>query len=142
MAGYEIKPSIGEPIFPYAPESIVRVGALKGVQVFKTGANRSADVGKFDYEGFLSPLVIERFGEYMNKHRILPDGSTRDSDNWQKGIPFKNYMKSGWRHFFDWWREHRGIESQEGLEDSLCALLFNVQGYLHEHLKAKTTDGS
>jgi hypothetical protein len=104
---------------------------------FKTGATRDTDKDKYDYEGFLSPLVIERFGEYMHKHRLQADGKLRDSDNWQKGIPKEAYMKSGWRHFMDWWKEHRGIPSREGLEDALCAILFNVSGYLHEHLKNK-----
>jgi hypothetical protein len=44
-------------------------------------------------------------------------------------------MKSGWRHFMDWWLEHRGFESREGAEEALCGLLFNVSGYLHELLK-------
>ena len=104
---------------------------------FNSGATRDSEEGKFDYEGFLSPLVIERFGEYMNKHRKQSDGDLRDSDNWQKGIPKDAYMKSGWRHFMDWWKEHRGIESREGLEDALCAIMFNVQGYLFEILKSK-----
>lgn len=105
---------------------------------FKSGATRDTEQGKFDYEGFLSPLVLERFGEYMHKHRVQPDGSLRDSDNWQKGIPKDAYMKSGWRHFFDWWKEHRGIGSREGLEDAICALMFNAMGYLHEHLSNRT----
>lgn len=104
---------------------------------FNTGATRDADDGKFDYEGFLSPLVLERFAEYMHKHRIQADGTMRDSDNWQKGIPLDAYMKSGWRHFFDWWAEHRQYGSREGLEDALCGLIFNAQGYLHEYLQQK-----
>jgi len=104
---------------------------------FETGATRNSDEGKYDYEGFLSVLVIERYGEYMNKHRKQADGQLRDSDNWQKGIPLAAYMKSGYRHFFDWWKQHRGFSGQDTLEDSLCALLFNVMGYLHELLKAK-----
>ena len=107
----------------------------KKIRQYKTGATRDKEEGKLDYEGFLSPLVIERFGEYMNKHRIQSDGVLRASDNWQKGIPKEDYIKSGFRHFMDWWKEHRGHDSREGLEDSLCALMFNVQGYLHEHLK-------
>jgi hypothetical protein len=107
---------------------------------FDSGATRNLDDSKLDFEGFLSPLVLERFAEYMHKHRQQADGVLRDSDNWQKGIPQVAYMKSGFRHFFDWWKEHRGIETQEGLEEALCALLFNVQGYLHEHLKAEQTD--
>lgn len=104
---------------------------------FETGATRNSDEDKYDYEGFLSPLVIERYGAYMHKHRIQADGKLRDSDNWQKGIPKDAYIKSAWRHFLDWWMEHRGFPSREGLEDALCALLFNISGYLHEILKNK-----
>ena len=106
---------------------------------FETGATRNTDVGKYDYEGFLSPLVIERYGEYMNKHRLQADGKLRDSDNWQKGIPRIAYMKSGFRHFFDWWKEHRGITTKDGIEEAMMALLFNIMGYAHEYLKEKTT---
>lgn len=104
-------------------------------RTFNTGATRDTDEGKYDYEGFLSPLVIERFGQYMNKHRKQSDGKLRDSDNWQKGIPQDAYIKSAWRHFIDWWKEHRSHVTKDGVEEALCALLFNVQGYLHEHLK-------
>jgi hypothetical protein len=102
---------------------------------FDTGATRDSDDTKNDYEGFLSPLVIEAYGNYMTKHRKQADGKLRDSDNWQKGMPKDCYIKSGWRHFMDWWKEHRRISSREGLIDALCALMFNVMGYLHETLK-------
>jgi len=109
---------------------------------FDTGATRDTDIGKNDYEGFYSPLVIEAFGDYMNKHRIQADGQLRDSDNWQKGIPKDAYIKSLWRHFLDMWFIHRGykrIDKQTGQEltmkEVLCAILFNVQGYLYEVLK-------
>lgn len=108
------------------------------MRTFESGATRNSDSGKYDYEGFFSPLVVERFAAYMHKHRQLETGELRDSDNWQKGIPQAAYIKSAWRHFLDWWREHRGLPSTEGIEDALCALLFNVQGYLHEHLKRKS----
>lgn len=104
---------------------------------FKSGATRNNNEGKFDYEGFLSPLVIEAYGKYMNKHRKQSDGKLRDSDNWQKGIPVDVYIKSAWRHFFDLWKEHRGIPTKDGIDEALCALLFNVMGYLHELLKKK-----
>ena len=107
------------------------------IRSFDTGATRGADRSKLDYEGFLSPLVLERFAVYMDKHRTQADGKRRESDNWQKGMPQDSYIKSGWRHFMDWWKEHRGIKTKEGLENALCAVLFNVQGYLHEHLKKK-----
>ena len=109
---------------------------------FDSGATRDDDKNKPDYEGFYSPLVIEAFGSYMNKHRIQADGELRDSDNWQKGIPKDAYMKSLWRHFLDAWFIHRGykrIDKQTGQEltmkEVLCAILFNVQGYLFEILK-------
>jgi len=107
---------------------------------FNTGATRDSEEGKFDYEGFYNPLVVKRFGQYMDKHRKQADGKLRDSDNWQKGIPKDAYIKSAWRHFMDWWMEHRGYKSRDGLEDALCALLFNVQGYLFEILKTKEED--
>jgi len=110
---------------------------------FETGATRDSDELKNDYEGFRSPLVVERFGDYMTEHRQT-EGGVRDSDNWQKGIPKDAYMKSGWRHFLDWWFIHRGYERLDrkdghviSAEEALCALFFNVQGYLHEVLKEK-----
>jgi len=78
------------------------------IRRFDTGATRDTDEGKLDFEGFLSPLVLERYAQYMNKHRKQSDGKLRDSDNWQKGIPLKAYIKSLWRHFFDLWKIHRG----------------------------------
>ncbi len=109
---------------------------------FDSGATRDIVEGKFDFEGFLSPLVLNRYAEFMNKHRTQADGNLRDSDNWQKGIPIDTYMKSGFRHFFDWWANHRHADAvvKEDVEESLCALLFNAMGYLHEYLKDKAGD--
>jgi hypothetical protein len=108
---------------------------MNEMRQFETGATRNVDNDEPDYEGFLSPLVLQRFAEYMHKHRTQADGTVRDSDNWQKGMPLDSYMSSGWRHFMDWWLEHRGHESRETIEEALCALLFNAMGYLHETLK-------
>jgi hypothetical protein len=107
------------------------------IRAFGTGATRDTAEGKLDYEGFLSPLVLESFAEYMNSNREQKDGTLRNSDNWQKGIPKDVYMKSGWRHFFDWWKKHRGHHGGDMMETILCALMFNVMGYLHEFLKEK-----
>lgn len=104
---------------------------------FSTGATRDADDTKPDYEGYLSPLVIEAYGRYMAKHQVQADGTLRSSDNWQKGIPKDAYVKSGLRHMMDWWCEHRGYPSREGLEDALMGVLFNTMGYAHEVLKEK-----
>jgi len=104
---------------------------------FKTGATRNNNEDKLDFEGFFSPLVMERYAEYMHENRKQADGKYRDSDNWQKGIPLTSYMKSMWRHFMDVWKLHRGLTAKESLETALCALMFNVMGYLHVILKDK-----
>lgn len=107
------------------------------MRTFESGAMRDDCDDKYDYEGFLSPLVTVRFGEYMTKHRKFPDGTLRNSDNWQKGIPQDVYIKSAWRHLVAWWSEHRGHRTVDGIEEALCGLLFNTSGYLHEILKKK-----
>jgi hypothetical protein len=105
---------------------------------FETGATRDTDEGKLDYEGFLSHGVLERYAQYMHKNRIQADGQLRDSDNWQKGIPKDAYMKSMFRHFMDVWNEHRNPNDDLDVRaESLCALMFNVMGYLHEDLKRR-----
>lgn len=111
------------------------------VREFETGATRDVDTNKFDYDGYLSPLVIQRFAAYMHKHQTMSDGSVRGSDNWKQGIPLDSYMKSGWRHFMGWWLDHHGYQGQEGVDEALCGLLFNVMGYLHEQLLMENYDG-
>ena len=112
------------------------------VRSFQTGATRSSDAGRYDPEGFLSPLAVEEYCMYMQRNQKQPDGSIRSSDNWQRGIPLDAYMKGMLRHTLHLWCRHRGHPVQDPkaaadkVED-LCALLFNVQGMLHELLKAK-----
>lgn len=111
---------------------------------FSSGATRDDDINKLDYEGFISPLVLLRYAQYMHQHRTQADGKLRDSDNWQKGIPIKQYMKSKWRHFVDTWTNYRlgmSVGDTAILEDSLCAELFNTNGMLHEILKNKEKKG-
>ena len=125
------------------------IGGLSGesgiMAQFETGATRNVSDHKPDYEGFLSPLVIERFGEYMNQHRETADGKRRASDNWQLGISKEAYMKSLWRHFLSVWKRHRGYpvtpegpREPQNIEEDLCALIFNTQGMLHEIIKERT----
>lgn len=114
---------------------------------FTTGAIRDDDKEKPDYEGFLSPLVIERYGEYMNKHRKQADGNLRDSDNWQKEFGDNHFavcMKSLYRHFLEVWFIHRGYKRWDKqrneeitIEEALMALLFNVMAYAHKLLKER-----
>jgi hypothetical protein len=116
------------------------------MQTFESGATRNSDEHKYDFEGFLSPAVLERYGQYMHAHRQVPDGTLRDADNWQKGIPLTKYIKSLVRHVFDLWRAWRsGGESGTvvdkdsgqavGIDELVCAVLFNAMGFLHERLK-------
>jgi len=125
------------------------------MRIFKSGATRDSDDSKLDFEGFFSPDVMIRRAHYMNKHRVQADGKLRDSDNWQKGIPVFAYMKSLLRHCIDLWRLHRLLlrgsaittefidvnmaseDELDELEELLCAVAFNVDGYLHEVLRAR-----
>ena len=100
---------------------------------FKTGATRDTDDGKFDWEGFISPISMTFFAKYMHQHRMQADGTLRDGDNWQKGIPRQQYMKSLIRHIWDLWFTWRMYpEMEDRLVDLLSAALFNIQGMLHE----------
>lgn len=117
------------------------------MQTFPTGATRSSDAGKNDYEGFLNPLVIKAFGDYMTKHRVQADGGLRASDNWQKGMTFEAYMKSLWRHVHDLWTLHRGYgvsDQTDGHQvtklEACCAILFNTMGYMNELIKEASTE--
>ena len=120
-------------------------GMVLMTRLFETGATRDADDTKLDFEGFLSPLALARFAEYMHKCRtrnVPPGQDIRASDNWQKGIPLDAYMKSMLRHVMDVWAIHRGWKgSADELEEALCAVLFNVQGYLHELRKQRLGNG-
>lgn len=112
----------------------------KKIREFETGATRDTDLNKPDYEGFLSPLVLKRFGEYMNKHRKQSDGKLRDSDNWQKGFGDKHFnvcMKSLTRHFMDLWLFHRGYRGRETIDDALAGILFNAMAYWFKLLEGR-----
>lgn len=106
---------------------------------FDTGATRDTAEGKLDFEGFLHPLFLEQFAKYMNMHRLQSDGTLRDSDNWQKGIPQDICMKSLFRHFFEMWKLHRnGIYNREQYRDFMAGamgIIFNVQAYVLQDLQ-------
>lgn len=104
------------------------------MRIYKTGATRDTNENKISYKGFLSPEVLQRYGEYMLKHQTQADGKKRTADNWKKGIEMDDYIDSMWRHFHAVWLKH---EHGQDNEEDLCALFFNVQGYLFEKLKRK-----
>ena len=128
---------------PLDSKSITPIDS-ESVRSFSSGATRHIDDNKHDYEGYLSPYAIRRYGEYMLGHQIQADGTKRASDNWQKGIPVDVYMKSLFRHVVDSWSIRRGlhtIDTKDGhkvdIEEALCGVLFNAFGLLHEILKEK-----
>lgn len=125
------------------------------VREFATGANRDRVEGKPDFNGFLSPKSERRFAAYMNKNRRLSDGSLRDGDNWQLGIPLAVYAESFGRHAVEVREAIRDAVDATGvkfarliadappghptmlaIDEAMCALFFNVQGWLHERVKA------
>ena len=104
-------------------------------RTFAGGATRDTSKGKLDYEGFLSPIVLERYARYLDKHCVQSNGELRESDNWQKMFGEKHFdvcMKSACRHFIDWWAQHRGYKGQEDITDNICALIFNAMAYLYK----------
>ena len=106
---------------------------------YKSGASRNSDTDKLDYEAFNCPLVMKRYAQYMHKHRKQVDGKIRAGDNWQNlfGDDHESVcMKSAFRHFHDWWTVHRGYKGED-IEESICALVFNANAYLHKLLKTK-----
>lgn len=113
------------------------------IREFGTGATRDTSVNKPAYGGFLCPRVLQAYGRYMNKHRKQSDGTLRDPDNWQHGIPRGVYFESLLRHVLDLWLYHRGLHPTDRdtgeeltLDDICCAIMFNIMGYLHEAIKA------
>jgi hypothetical protein len=65
----------------------------------------------------------------------VPPGQTlRAPDNWQKGIPRETYAESLVRHTMEFWQEY---DAGRVNQDTLCAIMFNVMGYLFEDLIAQ-----
>lgn len=112
------------------------------LRTFSTGATRDTTEGKSEPWGFTSALVEKRLSEYMHRHRTQSDGKLRDSDNWKKGIPLDAYKHSLSRHIQDLRLILEGFPAQAQepeLEEVLCAVMFNVQGMLHETIKDRMT---
>lgn len=115
---------------------------MSKIRQFESGATRDLDDTKNHYEGYLSPLVIVAFGDYMTRHRKQSDGTLREPDNWQRGIPLDSYIDSMLRHAVAVWLHHRGYSdaANESLDDALAGVFFNTQGYWFETLKARNAE--
>lgn len=108
------------------------------VRDFGTGATRSIDTHKPDYHGYDSPLVAQRYAQYMLKHQQTPAGR-RESYNWQLGMPRESYIIGGTRHWQDvrlMWDGFAPDHDEPGydMEEALCAMIFNAKGLLFELL--------
>lgn len=117
---------------------VIDLEPKKVIRRFESGATRDTEEGKLDFEAFLSPRVLLRYAEYMQKHQTRSDGTLRDGDDWQKGMPSDVYFKSLMRHVVDAWLLHRGMTEfgrTDDLEEALCAIIFNAMGYLFNELE-------
>jgi hypothetical protein len=103
-------------------------GLLKRTQIYATDFN---------------PLVLEEFAKYMHAHRKQEDGSLRNADNWQKGIPKEELLESLLRHVMDIWimmeseEDERMRPNGEHVTyiETLSASLFGIQALMLEYLK-------
>jgi hypothetical protein len=124
-----VRQACGEPIHF---DGLVETPWVPGVRIFPSGATRDTDENKLDYEGFLSPHVLRAYAEYMHKHRKQSDGQLRASDNWQKGIPPDQLMKSLARHYMETWLAHRDGRVDM---DALYGIMFNTMALVLHELK-------
>jgi len=109
---------------------------------FKTGATRDEVGGKLSYVKGLSPVVLKRYLQYLDAHRLQADGQKRNFDNWKLGIDQDTYLDGLGRHFWDVWLLCQGYSAEDNhgpveLEDVLCAVMFNSMGMLFELIKEK-----
>ena len=109
------------------------VSEAGNMAVFGTGATRNRKENELRYDGFLSPLALQMFARYMHKNRMTADGTIREPDNWQKGMPDASYLDSLLRHVMDIWLIYRGYPeaAREGKFESLSGAFFNIQGLMH-----------
>lgn len=115
---------------------------------FESGATRDDATGKLDFEGYLSPEVLYQFALYMEEHSHLPDGSTRASDNWKKGIPQDELLKSLLRHVMDIWLLHRDVDfvrPENGEKptqfEALAGAFFNLQALWLSYMQEEDGNG-
>ncbi len=112
------------------------------MRTFSTGATRDTVKGKLSYVKALSPVALQRYVQYLSNHRLQTDGSIRDFDNWKKGIEQDVYLDGLGRHEMAVWLLCQGYPASDNhgpvtLEDSICGVIFNAMGMLHEILKGK-----
>ncbi len=110
---------------------------------FETGATRDIVEGKLSYVKGLSPIVLRRYLQYLDSHRVQADGNIREFDNWKKGIDQGVYLDSLARHVVDVWMLCDGYNTEDNhgevdLESALCGVIFNAMGMLYEQTKGRS----
>lgn len=138
----EICNAAGETIEAIKKDTEYYKSVTPPIRQFDTGATRDTIEGKLSYVKALSPTVLRRYVEYLDKHRVQPDGNLRDFDNWKQGIDKDVYFDSLGRHFLAAWLLHDGYPASDNhgpvtLEDALCGVIFNSMGWLFEILKER-----
>ena|SRR5258708_347621 len=110
---------------------------MKGMSTrkFTTGAIRDTEEGKEHFVECLSFLAMKRYGKYM-----LTCEGKYPPDNWRKGIPIKAYEQSLFRHLHKYFANKYEGSSFEPEIDHLGAMMFNLQGIMHEEEKQKLTE--
>lgn len=105
---------------------------VKEVRSFTTGAIRDVDDDKEDYIESISWLTMKRYAHYMKKQE-----KKYGRGNWRKGIPIEEYEKSLIRHLQKYIsKKYYEIDTEPDF-DHLSAMLFNLQGLIHEEEKIK-----
>lgn len=112
------------------------------IRKFTGGATRDTVEGKLSYVKGLSPIVLKRYLQYLDLHRLQSNGEKREFDNWKLGIDQATYLDGLGRHFWDVWLLCHGYPAEDNhgsveLESALCAIMFNSMGMLFEILKSK-----
>ena len=114
----------------------------KQIREFNTGANRNVSEGKIDPSAAQCPRCFQLYCEYIKKNRKLVNGVVRSDDNWQKGFPPKETIKSLRRHTLDTELHLHGDgqHAEETYDNALGGVIFNGFSLWHEHHKNDKTN--
>ena len=106
------------------------------IRTFEGGATRNNDPERIDFIRMLSIPALFSYAKYMRAHRKQADGSMRAFDNWKSGMPEHEVLESLLRHVLDLIALHEGLEPLREceIEETCCAIKFNIDTYLHQFL--------
>jgi hypothetical protein len=97
------------------------------VRKFTTGAIRDNDSDKEDYIETISWTAMKRFAKYMTGKK-----SKYGAGNFKKGITIESYEQSLVRHLQKYLENKYEGGLVETNEDHLSAMIFNINGIIHE----------